>query len=222
VRLRRYCKGHTAEECAAAARAVLEAGGRLEIGFVMFDPLCTLAELADNTGFLLENDLARYTSGPTSELRLQVGSRYLAILERAERESSRRLYLRQLDPNTLSFPYEYRDPAVARLAEVVRQDNERSHPLIYRLKGLTRFGSGAIVEDATKDVRRALGDYRTATIAALASSIQRGADAYAPMAREALARLALDFVRIIDRHPDDRPLVTQAVQRAEAELSAVR
>ena len=77
--LRRYTKGHTADECIGASRNILRSGAQLGIGFIMFDPLCTLEEIVENVRFLLDNDLAQYASGPTSELRLQTGSRYLPI-----------------------------------------------------------------------------------------------------------------------------------------------
>lgn len=216
TQLRRYTKGHTAEECVAASRAVLESGAQLGLGFIMFDPLCTMEEVVENVGFLLDNDLAQYASGPTSELRLQTGSRYLPILHRREDELGARLYDRNLDRNTLSFSYEYADPAVAELVDAVRRDNERSHALVYRLKGLTRFGDGQILGRATPAVKNALGSYRIETLECLARSATGQGVTYERDGATALTKLARDFLGITEVADNQRPLVRQAVAVAQS------
>jgi hypothetical protein len=218
--LRRYCKGHTVDECIAASKVVIGAGLRLELGFIMFDPLCTLAEIVENVRFLLDNDLAQYASGPTSELRLQVRSRYLPILERVEKELGRQLYDRNVEPNTLSFEYEYASDPVARLVATVREENNRSHDLIYRLKGLTRFGDGSLLGDSTAEVRGVLGDYRRANLEALALSADGDISDYQRLAGGALLVAARRFSEIIERQISWRPIVMQAYDVAQVHMSS--
>jgi hypothetical protein len=158
--LRRYAKGHTLHECAEASRLVRDSGLDLELGFIMFDPLCSLSEIEENLAFLLKNGLVEFTSFLGSELRLQVGARYLTVLERAERESGRSLYERKLDPDTLSFAYTYLDERVAILVNKASEWNRLLRPMHYPLKNLSRYGSRGILGEAREDVQGALRDIR--------------------------------------------------------------
>ena len=219
TQLRRYSKGHTPYECVEAARAIVKGGIRVELGFIMFDPLCSLNEIVENVRFLLDNDLAEYVSGPTSELRLQFQSRYLSILHRAETELGRQLYDRTLDPNTLSYEYTFADPNVAHLAATARAENERNRALIYRLKGLTRFGDGTFLGDNTEQVRELLGSYRRATLEALATSAQGDVSDYARLSRDALQSTAKEFVRLVTATGQPNPMVQRALAVANAYLA---
>jgi radical SAM superfamily enzyme YgiQ (UPF0313 family) len=212
--LRRYTKGHTPDECAAASREVLSAGAKLELGFIMFDPLCTRPEIIENVRFLLDNDLAQFASSPTAELRMQVGSRYLGILHKAEAQLGTELYDRELDPNTLSYRYRFADADVAELAHAVRRDNARRQALVYRLKGLTRFGDGKILGVSTNEVGALLGQYRTRMLEALAQAALATNVSYEIEAKKALLDLASSVLGVngLDNH--SAPLVRQAVEIA--------
>ncbi|WP_174188453.1 B12-binding domain-containing radical SAM protein [Nocardia barduliensis] len=194
--LRRYHKGHTREEAVAASRAVLEAETMLEVGFIMFDPLCEMSELAENVEFLLLNDLARYVSGPTSELRLQVDSRYLTILKKAERRHKRKLHSEQLDYNTLSYQYEYLNSEVGLLVEHVRSLNETTHQFVYGVKGLTRFDGGALLGECSPEVRSLLEVYRTDLLKALRVAAVSDASRYQELGWKLTTELAKSFVSL--------------------------
>src|SRR5262249_48158322 len=118
--LRRYAKGHTAEECAAAIYRIRAADLRLEVGFIMFDPLCNVEEVAENVAFIRRTGIIDAISAVDNELRLQGGSRYVKVLERHERQLERPLYDRAIDRDTLSHRYEVVDPDVARLLAGLR------------------------------------------------------------------------------------------------------
>ena len=219
--LRRYTKGHTPDECAAASRAVLTAGATLELGFIMFDPLCSRSEIIENVRFLLDNDLAQYASSPTSELRMQVGSQYLQILHKVEAERGIELYDRELDPNTLSYRYRFADADVAELAQSVRRDNARRQALVYRLKGLTRFGDGKILGVSTNEVRGLLGQYRTQTLEALAQAALAPNVSYEVKAKKALRDLATGILGVNGLGDHSAPLVRQAVELARELIGTV-
>jgi hypothetical protein len=148
----------------------------LELGFIMFDPLCTPGEIAENATFLLGNELAAYVSGPTSELRLQVGSRYINALTRAERQLGRQLFKRDVDPNTLSHEYQYANEESGNLAAEVRNWDRIVHPFVYATKGLTRHGKGVLQAVEHVSLKNLLGKYREDCLHALrtAADTQKG------------------------------------------------
>jgi radical SAM superfamily enzyme YgiQ (UPF0313 family) len=119
--LKRYAKGHTPTECAVAARTLSAQDIAIEIGFIMFDPLCTLAEIEENIQFLLENQLIGSVSSLFNEMRLQIGTRYLTALEKAELRLDARLFEREIDLNTLSHSYDYADPDVGTSVAMARR-----------------------------------------------------------------------------------------------------
>lgn len=215
--LRRYHKGHTPQESAAACQEVLDSGARLEIGFIMFDPLVTLSEVVENVNFLLDNDLSQYVSGPTSELRLQTTSRYIALLSRAETRMKRRLRAEHFDPNTLTYECEYADLSVAELVLAVRAHNDESHPLVYSVKGLTRFGSGTLMGEQIDSARDALGDYRRQTLVSLRDAADGDVASYRPRASDAWRHLARALLEIAPQVPDpEHPMIIRAVNAAYA------
>jgi len=167
TQLKRYAKGHTPTEIVAACNAVLQAGIKLELGFIMFDPLCTPGEIVENTTFLLDNGLAVYVSGPTNELRLQVGSRYVNVLTRAERQLGQQLFKREVDPNTLSHEYQYANSESGALASEVRDWDRVVHPFVYATKGLTRHGTGVLQSGEHHGLKSLLGRYREDCLRAL-------------------------------------------------------
>lgn len=167
AQLKRYAKGHTPTEIVAACTAVLTIGVKLELGFIMFDPLCTPEDIIENTSFLLDNRLAAYVSGPTSELRLQVGSRYINVLIRTERQLGQQLFQREVDPNTLSHKYQYANNVSGTLAAEVRDWDGLVHPFVYATKGLTRHGKGVLQPGEHDRLKSLLGQYREASLEAL-------------------------------------------------------
>lgn len=218
--LERYKKGHSVDECLAAARIVLSAGIRLEIGFIMFDPLCSLQEVSENVRFLLDGNLVEYVSSPTSELRLQPGSRYLKIVERFENKMGKQLYNRQLDLNTLSYSYNYADEDVGRLVEAVRKEKISAYDLTYRLKALTRFGDGLILGERTQPVQNILGCYRRDLLIALERGSKEGAIRYAETYHEVTVKLASGFLGLVDDAFSEIPLIARAVSAARNYLNA--
>lgn len=151
--LKRYAKGHTVNEATRSAEIVRGAGILLEIGFIMFDPLCTLEEIFENIRFLKANSLTGAASSVCNELRLQTNSRYLEKLVQHERNSGEKLSDCDLEPNTLAYAYRYKNALVEQLVGTVRRWNRDMRPLHYRLKNLSRYGHGGILGELTEPVR---------------------------------------------------------------------
>ena len=202
--LRRYAKGHLAEECAAAIYRVRAAGLRLEVGFIMFDPLCTLAEVADNVAFIRRTGIVTDISAVTNELRLQTGSRYLHILERREREAGHQFYERSFDKDTLSHSYSYADPDVARLIAGIRPIAHALQGVTYPLKNVSRHGEGTPAAD---ELRGVLARWRDGTLTAIEAGIDAARDGLDPRTatqdgmHEAAWRLAAEAIGAHRRLP---------------------
>jgi hypothetical protein len=200
---------------------------RVEIGVILFDPLCTLDEIEDSLHFMRINGLARLASGLSSELRLQVASHYLTMLEKYEQQHGCQLHGDTLDSDTLSYPYIFADDLVQQLFSSVGMWNRRLHPLYYPAKSLSRFGAtgamGAAVHplrEATEQFRDDSADALLLAIAAMKAGHDSGAvlDERFTAAATSLARAVLGSVRALTtaslvRHP--------VVQRASAAAEAI-
>jgi hypothetical protein len=158
--LRRYAKGHSPEQAGEAAALVLGAGLELEIGFILFDPLVTLDEIIEDLEFLLGRGLAKFVSGLVNELRLQVGSRYLTRLRRAEEVNGVILHSDQVDPNTLCHAYQYLHASSDLFVSLIRECNRTVERLHYPLKSLSRYGTGGILGSHVNEVRSLVAELR--------------------------------------------------------------
>lgn len=169
--LRRYAKGHTREEAAAAARSLQGLGIRVEIGVILFDPLCDLNEIEDSLRFMRDNNLAQLASGISSALRLQRGSHYLIMLDKYEKKHGRKIYSDELDPDTLSYPYRFVDKSVQDFFSMVVKWNRRIRPLYYPAKSLSRFGEFGAIGTAVHSVRDATEQFRAESCDALIEAL---------------------------------------------------
>jgi radical SAM superfamily enzyme YgiQ (UPF0313 family) len=169
--LRRYAKGHTRDEAVQATRTLQRMGIRVEIGVILFDPLCTLDEIRDSLTYMQDNDLVKLASNISNELRLQVSSRYLAVLRNYETQHGIKLYESPLDPDTLSYRYMFADPQVADLYRSVRAWNKRLYSLYYPAKSLSRFGATGAIGEAVIPLRAATAAFRDSCSKAMISAI---------------------------------------------------
>jgi len=172
--LKRYAKGHTRHEAQEAIRILRRHGVAVELGWIMFDPLCTLDEIHENVGFLLASDTADATSYLFNELRLQRDTHYQHLLDvhRQRSGSSDALYDTHFDRDTLSFRYSYADADVASLVKCAREWQDILRPIHYPLKNLTRYGVSGELSDHISEPRAILTDLRRNMCAALVSEIE--------------------------------------------------
>lgn len=161
TQLKRYGKQHTAGEAAKAVQVLRDLGITVEVGFIMFDPLCNLKEIEENIQFLEDNDLAALVPAWRGvELRLQLGSRYLTMLGQKEKQLGLQLFQRALNPDTLTYPPFYANSEVRLVASEVRRWNSCIRPLYYPLNNLSRYGTGGILEGLVLPVRELIAEMR--------------------------------------------------------------
>lgn len=226
--LRRYAKGHRPDECVEAVRRLRELGVALEIGFIMFDPLCTLDEISDNLEFLKSAKLVGAVSALTNEMRLQRGSTYVRLLEQAEERGKRQLFNRSIDRDTLSLRFSYADGTIDRMVANIRHTQRRASEMIYPLKSLTRYGERGAFGDSIDYWKGLLDRLRWAQFAGLEATVNNlrsggGAmDLYGghlipvleAVAEDVLNRLCSDDICELS-HPAMRS-VTQAARKAKS------
>ncbi len=170
--LKRYSKGHSKEEILNAINIIRSIDFELEIGFIMFDPLCSLTEIEENIDFLYENDLTQYVSFLSNELRLQINSNYLKILELYEKRLNVGIIDWNLDYNTISYSYKYVNEEVSMLIELVRFWNQRIRSIHYPLKNLSRYGDGGILGEFRNDVQTIITNLRNDYLILIKIAIQ--------------------------------------------------
>jgi hypothetical protein len=221
--LKRYAKGHTREEAAAAVRRLQRLGLRVEIGVILFDPLCTIDEIEDSLKFMRGHGLSALASGLSSELRLQVATHYLALLERYEEKCGSKLHSGRLDPDTLSYPYTFSEASAGRLYQAVGWWNRRLHPLYYPAKSLSRFGSTGSIGEAAYPVRKAVESFRDQECEAILHAIvsmRQGGDpepelrAFLTDAAISLATALQDMSNALDSAMVQHPVIQRALLAA--------
>jgi radical SAM superfamily enzyme YgiQ (UPF0313 family) len=143
--LKRLGKGHSSFEALTSINAIKELNINLELGFIMFDPLCSLREIKENIDFLYNNDLVRHASFISNELRLQINVPYIKLLKIEEKTHKKELYNRMIDYNTISHTYDYLYDDVSSLICIVRKWNDRIRSIHYPLKNISRYGEGGIL-----------------------------------------------------------------------------
>lgn len=169
----RYNKGHSPDEALKAIQILKDIGVSIELGFIMFDPLCNLKEVEENINFLKNNGLAKYVSslGSASELRIHMASKYLSMLQDKEHNLDHKLFDRDLDLNTLTYSPMYLNSDVYDIVRKVREWNSEIRPLYYPLKSLSRFGrSGSLgeliipVKEIVEEMRSSYLDWLNAAV----------------------------------------------------------
>lgn len=116
TQLKRYRKGLDPETHLKAVAILREEGILVGGGFIMFDPLMNLDEILENVAFIRKAELISphrkdYIGDVFDKLRLQRGSEYLSLMEKAN-------LLKNPIPGTLFFDYEFRDPNVREIADI--------------------------------------------------------------------------------------------------------
>jgi Radical SAM superfamily len=221
--LKRYAKGHTREEAVAAFKRLEALGIRVEIGVILFDPLCSLDEVKESLRFMREHGMAALASGLSSHLRLQTDSHYLTLLRKHEQRSGRRIHWPDLDPDTLSFGYDFLDPQVGRLFDGINQWNRRLHPIYYPAKSLSRSGGTGMFGPEVHPLRTAVAEFRNDQCDAMLTAIEhleRGHDP-ASILRKTLSQAATTLASSLRKAistlgPDHarHPVVIQASKAA--------
>lgn len=214
TQLRRSAKGHTKEEAARAIQILREKGVSIELGWIMFDALCSLEELKENSDFLDEHSLVAATSYLFNELRIQPHTAYERLAQRAEKDTGSHFIDWRLDPNTLSYNYEYRDNRVRELVHIVRAWSKRLRPLHYPLKNFSRYGKTGILGEFTVPVNELLANARTDLLACfeeLVTTLQDGGaveesegafESVLSQLAEGVVNLFVAMPQTVQKHPE--------------------
>lgn len=163
TQIKRYNKRHSPNEAVGAINILRSTGIEIEIGFIMFDPLCTRSEVIENIVYLRDNNLADITSslGSSLSLRLHMDSPYLKLLDDYELKNGISLYDRVYSNNDLNFSARYANKDVFLLQKFVQKANKTIRPLYYPLKSLSRYGemgslgkNSAFIKEIVVQLRR--------------------------------------------------------------------
>lgn len=190
--LKRFAKGHSRNEAAAAIQVLQRHDIAVELGWIMFDPLCDLGDIEANIDFLISTGTVDLTSYSFNELRLQRGTHFVDLLQTHEKKTGQNLLIDEFDHDTLSYPYSYANADVQRLVDLVRSWAEEIRPLHYPMKNFTRYGvSGPLAAHASK-VKELLSRYRMGMCQSLLAAVNacrddRGIDT------AAISRLSLEI-----------------------------
>ena len=152
TQLRRYKKQQSVSESIYAIRILEECGIEIEIGYIVFDPLCTIEEVKEDFLFLHNNNFAGYVSslGSGLDLRLHMDTSYVKMLLQFEKENNVCLHSNTYNLDTLNYLSGYLDKDVERMARYVKEINAIIRPFYYPLKSLSRYGSkGSLEENVT-------------------------------------------------------------------------
>jgi radical SAM superfamily enzyme YgiQ (UPF0313 family) len=160
--LRRYNKQHTPEEAVKAINILRSINIQIEIGFILFDPLCVLHEVKENIDYLIVNKLSEITSslGSGLELRLHFATQYVSLLDRYNLQTSKKLYTNEYDHDTLNYPSFYASDDISRICLFIREANKTIRPLYYPLKSLSRYGEKGALGEYSKEVKAIVVEIR--------------------------------------------------------------
>lgn len=125
--IRRFAKKANAETNRNAIAALLAMGFQVDIGFIMFDPMMTLADLEQNVAWLRRQQLDAVDSRVTKRLRIQpmtgLETRYGSLISGP------------LDVDELTYPNTFADPRVERIEREFRTWENISKTMVYRALG---------------------------------------------------------------------------------------
>jgi hypothetical protein len=107
--LLRFGKGSNVKASLDAVDLVRQLGIPVEIGFMPFDPYVTVRELKQTVATLRLTGLWSCVSNLFSEMRVQRNTPY-------ERWLKAKALLREFDPNTISYKWQYSDPRAGTIA----------------------------------------------------------------------------------------------------------
>ena len=150
---RRFTKPVTRAQNLAAIRTLQRLGISLDVGFIMFDPQMTLDELSENLRFIDEAGLRDHDARLTKALRVEPGT------SMADDYAQQGLLAGPIDLDSMSFPYRWREPAVAAVHDVFETWEDALMDPVYAIQAATRGEVGS--ERLRSQLRGSLGLLRT-------------------------------------------------------------
>lgn len=127
--LKRYCRGTTLEEVEAAIEVVRSLGLGIDCGYIMFDPLATLDDLAENIWFFRKHGLVEYNQWPFRPLVANKGATLGRVMAHLGLP---------IEPEFMRYQYKFRNPQVQRIFDIVDAISSETRYLFYTLKVLSK------------------------------------------------------------------------------------
>jgi len=160
--LKRYNKQHNPDEAVIVINLLRKLKLQIEIGYIIFDPLCSLQDVKENINYLLKNKLSEITSslGSGLELRLHFATQYVILLDRYFNKTGNLLYDKRFDNEILNFPIYYADKKIEQICMFIREANKIIRPLYYPLKSISRYGENGALGNYSKDIKNIVIDIR--------------------------------------------------------------
>lgn len=150
--IRRYNKNNEQMKSIKAIMTLIGLGIDIDIGFILFDPFMTLSDLITNLDFILHAGIVSNYSRLAKKLRVEPLTSY------AEDHCDAPNISKELDMNTVSFPYEFEDKQVERVYGVFSGWEKEDLDFIYNLQSLCR-GEVPSEEDRNR-IKRIISMYR--------------------------------------------------------------
>lgn len=154
---KRYGKGISTRGHIRAIETLRVLGIGLDIGFILFDPLLDLGEIAANARFLLDHKLAPYVSNIYNPLRMQSGAKYdsvvEAVLNRLVKEGKiekKPDLIKNIHPSTLKREYSCLHPLIDKIVNFLSSMNFDGYSTIYALKRYCK--SSFITGDPSEEI----------------------------------------------------------------------
>lgn len=131
TQLKRYGKGYQVNEVKQAITKVKALGIRLELGYILFDPLLTIIELRENVSNLRETKLWGDVDCLFDTLRIQKDTTYEKLLRGKQ-------LLKQLDNNSMSYDYSFENPEIQLLSDDCLEWKNEIHPVFMLARNIQR------------------------------------------------------------------------------------
>lgn len=129
---RRYDRGETIEDTTLSLNVLRELGLNIDVGFIMFDPHLTVAEMLENVAYFRKNELVKHNTWPFRPLVVNEGTVMKAALE------GQGLLTGKQDPDFLAYEYRFADPMIARIAALVQAIAKETGAIFYALKTISK------------------------------------------------------------------------------------
>ncbi len=186
--LKRYGKGINAETSAMAAKLILDCDIDVELGFIPFDPLTTVAELAENVNALRRTGLWSAVGNIFVELRMQMGS----PLMRSKRLEN---LVTSFDKEMMSWDWEFADSDVAEVHRLCMSWWSSVNGSYWAIRNIERTLLSPVARVAEVSIRQASVEVLEAAIySVIADKTDEFADCLAEANRRC-AEAALAVVR---------------------------
>lgn len=185
--LKRYGKGVSAETSAMAARLILDCDIDVELGFIPFDPLTTVAELAENVDALRRTRLWSAAGNIFVELRMQMGS----PLMRSKRLEN---LVTSFDEEMASWEWEFADNDAAEVHRLCMSWWSSVNGSYWAIRNIERTSLSSVARAAEVSIRQASVEVLEAAIYRV---IAGRADEFADCVAQANRRCAAAALAVV-------------------------